>query len=238
MARFINEHFALVVIGGVLALFSAVAFIGKPPPPPLEQPAVPVKLSAEQRKQLVDDVRSALLVRDAGPPTPDYSAFNDLPNMSKAEVVKKFWSYSEKTDAGMNEPHERLDVALEVKGALRRALVLVRVSRRLAPNEQVWLTIQNKGGHLLPTQSLPVPPDPQSMMLLYDTSDVPHARFGADGLPHPQESPSDWLSMLTSGNSPKLQTFLSATVGAFLDVSLFYECVEPGKCSVTPRPIR
>src|SRR5207249_3811693 len=102
LSRFVGQHFALVVVGILAAIFGPMALIG--PTPPLRPQAV-TKLSSEDRK-FIADLRSAPTPHlDAGPPGPDYADFRDLPNMTKLAMVKKFWSYSENTDAGTTEPH-------------------------------------------------------------------------------------------------------------------------------------
>jgi hypothetical protein len=63
--QFVSEHFALVVVGGLMVLFGGVALIG-PKPPPRPQEAVTVTLSPEDR-QLLIEIRTALAQRgDAG----------------------------------------------------------------------------------------------------------------------------------------------------------------------------
>jgi hypothetical protein len=58
--EFVDEHFEVVCVGGLLLLFSTIAFFGPPPPPSKPKP---VTLSPAEHKLIEDDFRRAL--RDA-----------------------------------------------------------------------------------------------------------------------------------------------------------------------------
>ncbi len=221
--RFLADNFALVVVASIAGVFASIIAVEPKPPP---RPQAVATLSSADRKAIADQVVHAMAKPDAAVTVPDYAAFRDLPNMVKVPVVTNFLSYVVQTDAGAR-PNEYRHGALEVQGELKRAFFLIHVSRPLARWEQVWLTLQNKGGHLLTSESLPVPPDPRSTTLLYDARSVPHTRHGIE------EPPSDWFAMLTPGNRPRLETFFSSSAPATIDVSLFYECIEVEKCKVT-----
>lgn len=214
LSQVFRTNFTLLVGLGIPLFFLAVTFIGPPAPPR------PTKtLTPQDRQFIAETVTSAIAAADARAPEPSYPEFLSLPTLTKLQLFASFSSYAERADGGAMIPHRRRGV-LVVDGDVRRAYVLVHVARPLRDWEKVWVTIDDKGGHLHGSEGLRVPPDPQSMMQLFDIRRIPHDR---NGVP---ETPSDWFSLLKPGARPVVDAFLSSEQPALLDVSIFYECVE------------
>ena len=67
IVRFIDEKFALVVVGGIVGLFGLVALIGPKPGPRPPPPPVVVTLPPADRHRLAQEIASAIVAaRDAG----------------------------------------------------------------------------------------------------------------------------------------------------------------------------
>jgi len=227
--RYAPAIVGLVICVGVLAA-AYLRFCPGPPPPPAQPKEMSV-LTPEEHKRLVAEVSSAIVGElDGGTVGPRYSAFVSLPNMTKLPLFANFLSYVEDKDSAAKKYHDRRGV-LVVEGEVKRAYVLVHVARPLHDWEKAYVTIDEKGGHLHGSESLSVPLDPRSTTLLYDAHDVPHDRNGV------ADPPSDWFSILVPGKRPVVHSFLSSVQPGLLDLSMFYECIEPGQCKVTYIPI-
>jgi hypothetical protein len=160
-----------------------------------------------------------------------FTDFLGLPNMVKLPLYANFLSYAQSSDSGPKKPVDRRDVLI-VDGAVRQAYLLVHVARPLQTWEKVYVTVDERGGHLHGAEGLRAPVDPRSTTQLYDFHMVPHDVYGV------AEPPSDWFSRLKPGARPIVHSFLSSTQPGLLDLSVFYECVEPGKCSIVHEGIR
>jgi hypothetical protein len=209
-------------------MLGLLSLVGPKPPPPTPPTTV---LTPEEHARLVAEVVSARPpTPDAAPVAQEYAEYLSLPNMTKLPLLTGFLSYSQKVDGGPNHKVDRRGVLI-VEGELKSAFMLVHVSRPLEPWDAVYVTVDEKGGHLIGSQGLRVPPDATSTTYLFDMKRVPHNRSGEP------DSPSDWFDLLHPGNRPVVHSFLSSFKPGAIDLSIFYACASQAPCSVKYEPI-
>jgi hypothetical protein len=218
LSQFMRANFVLVIGIGLVVAVLSLTFLGRP------VPSSPAATTSSLTPQVIASaVVSAFEAKDARAPEPPYPEFLRLPNMPQVQLLSSFLSFVEINDGGKIH---RLKGVFVISGEIKQAYVLVHVARPLKDWEDVYVTINEKGGGLRIAESLRVPPNPRFTTLLYDARNVPYGT---------KEAPSDWFAMLKPDNRIVVDAFLNGEQASLLDVSLFYECVEPGTCGVTKK---
>lgn len=119
------------------------------------------------------------------------------------------------------------------QGEFERAYLLIEASvddgKPLSAYDDIYLTLNLKGGHLLTTSSLNTPPNDISSLLfsaqemLYKTSKDPG-----------EIKMLDVLNVLNENKKVEIDTFLSTARegGEIRNFVIFYECAEDSSCSI------
>lgn len=160
---------------------------------------------------------------------PDYAA---IQRMQKVTIVKNFETWtpdSEIPDAYVKE------LGLVRTGRLSRGYVYVRATvegSALTKWESVYVKLDEAGGHLFRSKSLPIPHNGKTE-LLYALDDVPYLST----VPYAEDrSPehADWFSLLNEKPSMYAFTFISSLrLATIEELSIYYDCTTGSDCSLS-----
>lgn len=183
------------------------------------------------KEEIVEQLKDAIVsVENDKIPTqyPDYSA---LSRMKKVELLTKFESW---TPDARKDPAKTKSVLVLDGGRLSTGYLYVKASvedRPMSRWESIFVQMNYKGGHLLRSKSLPVPPGDMTE-LLYALDDVSYI----SSVPYQENSnysKVNWFNQFNPGSRIRVDTFISSLKPAVIEeLVIFYDCADNDQCSL------
>lgn len=161
---------------------------------------------------------------------PDYEAYKSFER--KTILVKDNLSFVTKDYKKIGEVKKQFFV----EGQFRRAYLFVNASvdngMPLTIYDSIYITLNQKGGHILRNKSLPMPAS-DTTQVLYDMREIPFI----ENIPYSESKQPlfvDWLTELDSKESILFHTFLSSwrPGGLIKEITIAFECEENSECDI------
>lgn len=181
------------------------------------------EVSANVAKEVLIEIEQSL---PKPPALPDYDSLNNLKLLT---LVKNFESWTPNAEIVNDKVAE---VNIHQKGELAKGYLFIEASldkKALSKWESIYIKINNEGGHLFRSNSLPVPSSGNTELLfalddIYYLSSVPYSE---------RRTPSNlsWFNYFQDGKIINLITFISSLRPALInEISLYYGCIKDGEC--------
>lgn len=160
---------------------------------------------------------------------PDYASLTDL---KKLTLVEGFESWT--PDAVVAEDKTQT-VNIRREGKLSKGYLYVKASidgTAFTKWESIYIKMDDAGGHLFRSRSLPVPSGTTTELLyaLDDISYLPSVPYSETRTPEV----ADWFSLLKEKENVTVYMFVSSLRPARIEeMALYYDCIEDGSCSLS-----
>lgn len=159
----------------------------------------------------------------------DFPDFGSQSRLKKVELVKNFESWTPSSQLRLEKIKRLLIVE---KGTLSKGYLYIRASldnKALTQWESIYVTMNDRGGHLFRPQSLPVPSS-QKTELLYALNDIPYLL----DVPYNERATpvrTNWFNQYREGSQIEVLAFISSLRSALIEeLTLRYECAKDSDC--------
>ncbi len=187
----------------------------------------PKKNETITKKEITDQIQKEIENNKNKPSAfPDYDLLKSFKSIT---ILENTPSYV----AGENDIKGMAQKKLFTKGQIQRMYLFIEASvdngKPLSVYDDIYLTFNYKGGHILPTDSLPTPP-----------SDISTLLYSADSLPYKQLRSTDkaYLNIIDLFNQNKnvgVDVFVSTARkgGLIKNFTVYFECKDGQSCEIT-----
>lgn len=205
---------AIIIIIGVITLFI------------LSKISIPDKKDNQANNAQIKAVVQQVVSQQTPQPSqyPDYDLLSSFKSINIAQNIKSY--------VIGNQIDGRVQKTLHTTGSIDRMYIsiqaLVDNGKPLSVYDDVYLTFNNVGGHVSPSDSLPTPPSTISD-LLYSAQELPYGALNSTN-----KKDLDVLKMFNDDNKLGVDVFLSTARpgGLIKNFTIYYECTSNQSCNI------
>lgn len=162
----------------------------------------------------------------------NYPDYNSLNSLKKLNIISNFESW---TPNAKKDPQKTQTVIVLDSGELAKGYLYIKASvegKALSRWESMFVQMNFRGGHLLRTKGLPVPPN-EKTELLYALDDISYV-ITVPYRENDNYSKTNWFNLFKPGSQIRIDTFISSLKPAVIEeMSLYYDCSDSVECSLS-----